>query len=107
MKVVLNDQEKHYISPVIFHDDSDTSKSKIEYQESISNTILKNPLLIIIFIIFGYYIYPTLWRKDYFMALSEDYNNRDILKSSTDTESIYEYINYRRGLYVSVRSNFS
>ena len=109
-KVALNENQKHFISPIIFHDESTTQNKKpIEYKESISETFLKNPLLIILFITISYYIYPSLWKKDYFMALSEDYNQRDLIKHSNpkNPENIYDYINYRRGLYVSVRSNFS
>jgi len=104
--VTLNESDRHYISPTIFHDEGEKTKDRLEYKETIFSTILNNPLYIILFIVFGYFIYPSLWRKDYFMALSEDYNNRDlILHCSSD--SLYDYINYRRGLYVSVRSNFS
>ena len=113
----MNEDIKHFISPVIFHDEeTDEKKSKIKYEETILDSFLKNPILIILFLIFGYYIYPTLWKKEYFMALSEDYNNREIIKYSLENtnkkhvekdERIYDYINYRRGLYASVRSNFS
>ena len=108
----MNEGDQHYISPVIFHDESETKKGTVDYKDTIISTMLKNPLIILIFIVFGYYIYPTLWKKEYFMALSEDYNNRELVTSNlgyikTNSNGVYDYINYRRGLYVSVRSNFS
>jgi hypothetical protein len=102
--VALNEDDKHFISPLVFHDDTDEKKSKINYEETVFSTIIKNPTIIFLFIIFGYYFYPNLWKKDYFMAASEDYNNKRL---SLNDEKIYDYINYRRGLYSSVRSNFS
>jgi hypothetical protein len=103
--VALNEDDKHYISPVIFHEEPEAKKDKIKDNETIFSYMLKNPYLIFIFLIFGYYIYPTMWKKEYFMALSEDFNNKKHLKDGG--ENIYDYINYRRGLYASVRSNFS
>jgi len=102
----MNEDNKHFVSPFIFHDESldEFKKNKIKYDQTVFATILKNPILLLIFVIFGYYIYPSLWKKDYFMALSEDFNN---LKLVDDENDLYDYINYRRGLYVSVRSNFS
>ncbi len=89
----------------MFHDENENeNRNKIRYEETVFTTIIKNPIVIFIFILFGYYIYPSLWKKDYFMALSEDFNN---LKLSKEDVRVYDYINYRRGLYASVRSNFS
>jgi hypothetical protein len=103
--VALNENEgKHYISPMIFHDES-TKDSTINHEETILSYMLKNPYLIFAAIILGYYIYPTLWNKEYFTKLSSDRNNQRIL--ANQGQDIYDYINYRRGLYVSVRSNFS
>lgn len=99
----MNESEKHFISPMIFHDEVLTDNKKIADKETIFSYMLRNPIILIAFIIVGYYIYPTLWKKEYFMALSEDYNNKRILED----DDLYGYINYRRGLYVSVRSNFS
>jgi hypothetical protein len=107
-----SDQSSHYISPLIFHDEESfiKGKSKITHKDTVFSFLLRNPFFVFFFIVIGYYIYPSLWNKDYFMALSENYNNKkvlDILKSQQRDESIYDYVNYRRGLYVSVRSNFS
>jgi hypothetical protein len=88
---------------MIFHDES--TKDKIHYDETIFSYMLKNPYLIFISLLLGYYIYPTLWNKEYFTNLSDEYNNKRIL--TDQGQNIYDYINYRRGLYVSVRSNFS
>ncbi len=46
-----------------------------------------------------------MWNKEYFSNLSIEYNNKKILDGKG--KDVYDYINYRRGLYVSVRSNFS
>jgi hypothetical protein len=102
--LALNNEERHYISPVIFHEDPENSKNKTREEDTIFSYMLKNPFIILIFLTIGYYIYPNMWKKDYFMALSEDFNNKKIID---ENRKIYDYINYRRGLYVSVRSNFS
>ncbi len=104
--MALNEGEKHFVSPVIFHEDPDAKKDSIEEKETIFSYMLRNPFILIMFIVFGYYIYPNLWKKDYFMALSEDFNNKRHLDDRGSVET-YDYINYRRGLYASVRSNFS
>ena len=95
---------EHYISPVIFHDEETNENNKIDLKDSIISYMLRNPLILFGFMIVGFYVYPYLWKKEYFMNLSEDYNNKKILENHN---KLYDYINYRRGLYVSVRSNFS
>ncbi len=95
---------KHYISPIIFHDEETKENHKVNLKDSIMSYMLRNPLILFGFLVIGFYVYPTLWKKEFFMELSEDYNNKRILDNH---DKIYDYINYRRGLYVSVRSNFS
>lgn len=104
--VALNEDDRHFISPLIFHEDPDAKKDSVVEKETIFSFMLKNPFYLFIFIIIGYYIYPNLWKKDYFMSLSEDFNHIQHLKNKK-TSDTYDYINYRRGLYASVRSNFS
>jgi hypothetical protein len=77
----------------------------VKVEDTIFSYLLKNPFLIFVFVVFGYYIYPTMWNKEYFSNLSIEYNNKKILDGKG--KDVYDYINYRRGLYVSVRSNFS
>ena len=95
---------EHYISPVIFHDEETKENNKVNLKDTIISYMLRNPLIIFGFLIFGFYVYPILWKKEFFMEIAEDYNNRRILDNH---DKLYDYINYRRGLYVSVRSNFS
>ncbi len=95
---------QHYMSPVIFHDEETKENKKIDLKDSIVSYMLRNPLIIFGFLLFGFYVYPILWKKEFFMELAEDYNNKRILDNK---DKLYDYINYRRGLYVSVRSNFS
>lgn len=95
---------QHFISPIIFHDEETKENVKVDLKQSIISYMLRNPLIIFAFLVVGFYVYPLLWKKEYFMNLSEDYNNKRILENY---DNIYDYINYRRGLYVSVRSNFS
>jgi len=95
---------QHFMSPVIFHDEETKENKKIDLKDSIVSYMLRNPLIIFGFLLFGFYVYPILWKKEFFMELAEDYNNKRILDNK---DKLYDYINYRRGLYVSVRSNFS
>ncbi len=104
--VSLNQSDQHFISPVIFHDEQKEGTQHLTKEDTILGLMLKNPLLLFAFIIFGYYIYPTLWRKEYFMALGEEFNDSTIGNMKRESD-VYDYINYRRGLYVNVRSNFS
>jgi len=89
---------------LIFHDEETKENEKINLKDTIISYMLRNPLFLFGFLFVGFYIYPNLWKKEFFMNLSEDYNNRRILDNH---DKLYDYINYRRGLYVSVRSNFS
>lgn len=100
--VSLNKDNKHFVSPVIFHDQP--NDKTLNEKETVFSYFLRHPLLIFGFIIVGYYIYPLMWKKDYFVNLAFETNNKRVLLES---ENIYDYINYRRGLYVNVRSNFS
>ena len=102
-KINKNEVE-HYISPVIFHDEETKENNKIDLKDTIISYMLRNPLIIFGFLLVGFYVYPLLWKKEFFMELAEDYNNKRILDNK---DKLYDYINYRRGLYVSVRSNFS
>lgn len=97
-------QVEHFISPVIFHDEETKETNKVNLKDSIVSYMLRNPLILFGFMLFGFYVYPLMWKKEFFMELAEDYNNKRILDSH---DTLYDYINYRRGLYVSVRSNFS
>lgn len=95
---------KHFISPLIFHDEESKSNEKGDLKGGVVNFLLKNPFIIFGFLLFGFYFYPLMWNKEFFMNLSDDYNNKKIIDNH---KNIYDYINYRRGLYASVRSNFS
>ena len=95
---------EHYISPVIFHDEETKENNKVDLRDTIVSYMLRNPLILFGFLLFGFYVYPLLWKKEFFMELAEDYNNKRILDNH---DKLYDYINYRRGLYASVRSNFS
>jgi len=99
-----NNTNNNYISPAIFHDEEEeNNKHNIKADsDSPLKILLANPIVLMIFLSVGYYFYPMLWKKEYFMNLSQDFNNLKLLNQNT-----YDYVNYRRGLYISVRSNFS
>jgi hypothetical protein len=103
--VSVDNKENHFVSTAIFQEES---TKKFEENETPLSILLKNPLLMIIFFITGYILYPKLWKKEYFSKRSLERNNDNIYLSYRDNgETLYNYMNYRRGLYACVRSNFS
>ena len=107
-----NGNVHHYISTNIFKDNTETSYIQIDEDKSILKIIMSNPLLLLTLSLLIYYLYPKLWRKTDWSNLSLRRNNfkiLNLLSASNDSNSnkdIYEYINYRRGLYCNVRANF-
>lgn len=120
----INIENEHFINPVIFKDSEKSSNSgnsivfEVNEDNSILKTILSNPLLLLLLFGFSYYVYPKIWNKKDYSNLSLHRNNIKILRiydshyldnddCSFKNKELYDYINYRRGLYVNVRSNFN
>ena len=103
--VTVDKENKHYISTAIFQEEN---TKKFHEKDTPISILIRNPLGIIIFFIVVYILYPRLWKKEYFSKRTLERNNLTIFKTYNSIYyTRYNYINYRRGLYACVRSNFS
>ena len=118
-----DNNSKHFISSFVYKDNGNYSKTieskylKISDDTELNNStikvILSNPFVILLVLILISYIYPNIWKKENYCELSLRRNNKrlqiimnDII-ANNDNKNLYNYINYRRGLYANVRSNFN
>lgn len=126
-----NIKSENYLTNKIFINEKENKSiidniTKIEENKSIFYNILSNPFAIILLIIFGYIIYPNIWIKDKYLNLSlmknnskcyksilqfeqnmiENQNKIDFILENEPNKELLNYIQYRKTLYMNLRSNF-